>query len=284
MAAKTIDYLLLQEITSVEEFLKSQFNCSSSKLKKYFDKKFLTRSFKARSTLQLPLNFVNDGEINPDYRGEELFITYEDESFLVLNKLPNQFVHPLSYDEGNNCLSFIRKTKPELLKVNYQSYDRGLLYRLDYETSGVLIYVKDEALYFSLRNNFNEIAKQKSYRCWVQGECRLEGKFTHSFSAAGPKGEKVIVAEADINPMKGSLELKPLKYDVSRQATLMSVELETGLRHQIRAQMAYLGHPLTGDEFYGGPSATRLYLHALTYRLLVAGKMIEFTVNNNEFM
>ncbi len=284
MALKTIDYLLLEEITSVEEFLKSQFNCSSSRLKKYFDKKFLTRSLKAQSALQLPLNFVNDGEISPCYVGEALAVIYEDEMFLVLDKRPNQFVHPLCYDEGNNCLSFIRQSYPHLLKVNHLRMDRGLLYRLDYETSGVLIYVKDGPLFFVLRKEFNQIAKEKTYRCWVLGDCQLDGKFQNSFSTSGPKGEKVLVAELETYPLKGSLHLKRLRYDNGRRATLMSVELETGLRHQIRAQMAFLGHPLIGDVFYGGGAAERLYLHALTYRLKFNDKDLEFTTISNDFI
>ena len=146
MALKTIDYCLLQDISLTGDFLRDQFNCSSNKLKKFFDKSFLQRSFKKGSTLKLPLDFVNDGLINPHYDGPPIEIIAETEWFLVLNKLPNQFVHPLSYDESNNCLSYLRATRPELLNVNSSNYDRGLLYRLDFETSGVLIYVKQDNL------------------------------------------------------------------------------------------------------------------------------------------
>jgi 23S rRNA pseudouridine1911/1915/1917 synthase len=47
--------------------------------------------------------------------------------------------------------------------------------------------------------------------------------------------------------------------------SLLMIELKTGLRHQIRAQLSYLGFPILGDELYGGNKAERLYLHAWRY-------------------
>jgi 23S rRNA pseudouridine1911/1915/1917 synthase len=270
MDQKTTDYCLLDDTSSVEDFLKSEFKASSNKIKKHFKKAFLSRSLKGRSVLSLPLNFINDGEINPMYEGEALTVIAEDENFFVFNKNPNQFVHPLTYDESDNCLSYLRQTRPELLLVNRKNYDRGLLYRLDYETSGVMIYMKGDELYQKLRENFSVIAKEKKYWCWVEGEMKLSGSFTHYFSSSEEKGKRVKVS--DHVGQKGELALLPLKYDQNMDRTLVEVKLTTGLRHQIRAQMAHLGFPLVGDEFYGGPKAQRLYLHAHTYSLEHAGK------------
>ncbi len=272
MEPKTTDYCLLQPIDSVEAFLKSTFHCSSNKLKKHFEKKFLSRSFKEKSTLSLPLNFINDGEINPHYEGLDIEVISEDENFFVFLKNPDQFVHPLSYDESDNCLSYIRRERPELLKVNREHYDRGLLYRLDYETSGVMIYVKQDELYKKLRENFSNIAKSKIYWCWVEGEMKKMGTFVHSFSSGEEKGKRVLVAEKGIYSQEGELSLKPLRFDQSLNRTLVEVSLKTGLRHQIRAQLSHMGFPLAGDKFYGGGKAKRLYLHAQSYLLIVDGK------------
>lgn len=263
----SIDFSLLESINSVEEFLKSTFHCSSNKLKKYFDKAFLNRSFKAHTSLSLPLNFVNDGEINPDYVGPLIEFIYEDENFLVMNKPANLFVHPLVYDEKNNCLSFLRKNRSELLLVNQKNYDRGLLYRLDFETSGVLVYVKKDEVYQELRENFRTIAKKKTYLCLVEGECKLNGPYTHYFSSKDIKGKKVVVSDLASKGDPGNLSLLAKHYDPATNTTLMEVELKTGLRHQIRAQLAHLNYPLRGDVFYGGKEAKRLYLHAYNYIL-----------------
>lgn len=271
MEPKTTDYCLLESISSVEDFLKLQFRASGSKLKKHFVKKFLNRSLNAKSVLTLPLNFINDGAISPTYIGSALEIIAEDENFFVFTKNPNQFVHPLTYDESDNCLSYLRQIRPELLRVNKDHYDRGLLYRLDYETSGVMIYVKSDELYQKLRENFATVAKEKIYWCWVQGEMTLQGEFKHAFSSSEEKGKRVKVTEAAGVGQIGEFAIRPLEFNSTLERTLVEVKLKTGLRHQIRAQMAYLGYPLVGDTFYGGPEALRLYLHALTYGLEVDG-------------
>lgn len=272
MEPKTTDYCLLAPTSSIEDFLKKQFNASSNKLKKHFAKKFLNRDMRERAILTLPLNFINDGLINPNYIGDSVEVIAEDEQFFVFTKNPNQFVHPLSYDESDNCLSYLRQSRPELLLVNQQNYDRGLLYRLDYETSGVMIYVKNDELYKKLRENFNTIAKEKVYWCWVQGEMKLTGTFQHAFNSSEEKGKRVKVAEVVGVGQIGEFAIRPLEFDLGANKTLVEVKLKTGLRHQIRAQMAHLGHPLIGDTFYGGPPAKRLYLHALMYALEIDGK------------
>ena len=52
---------------------------------------------------------------------------------------------------------------------------------------------------------------------------------------------------------------------VKDEKTLLLVSLETGLRHQIRAQLSHLGFPILGDELYGGAKSSRLFLHAWKY-------------------
>ncbi len=278
-----IEYSLLSPVLSVEDFLKKNFNCSSNKLKKYFDKAFLKRSFEKHTTLRLPLNFVNDGKINPSYEGPPINIIYEDDVFLVMDKPQNLFVHPLVYDEKNNCLSFLRKNRWDILNINLLNYDRGLLYRLDFETSGVLVYIKNDREYLNLRHNFKNIAKKKMYYCLVEGECSLNGAFTHYFSSKDIKGKKVIVSADETQGEKGELILSSQSYDPVTKTTLMIVDLKTGLRHQIRAQLAHLGFPLRGDHFYGGSPAGRLYLHAYQYEINFLNKNYMFQAKLKDF-
>lgn len=280
-----IDFCLLYPINSVENFLIEYFQVSKNTLKFYFDKKFLKRSFDARAVLQLPLNFVNDLAIFPIYDGPSIETVYEDDLFLVLNKPSNIFSHPLTYNEKNNCLSFLRETKPQVLSVNTKNYDRGLLYRLDYETSGVLIYIKQEEAYLELRNNFKIVAKEKKYLCWVEGDCKLFGKYKHFFKATEEKGKKIRVSLDNIDGtyQEGELFLTPKTYNPEINATLMEVLLGRGLRHQIRSQLSFLGFPLRGDVLYGGKKAQRLYLHAEAYKIFFDDKDYQFQVLPAEF-
>ena len=283
MEPKTTDICLLEDISSVEEFLRSEFHASSNKLKKHFKKSFLGMSFVKRNILSLPIDFVNDGEINPSYEGQLISVIHEDEDFFVFSKNPNQFIHPLTYSESDNCLSYIRQTRPDLLAVNVENYDRGLLYRLDYETSGVVIYAKTTELYKKLRENFNTIAKEKIYLCWVDGNMSLTGPFVHYFNSGEAKGKRVKVSDKEDFGMRGELSVRPLEHNKALNMTLVEVKLKSGLRHQIRAQMAHLGFPLKGDKFYGGSEASRLYLHASTYKIDLGSKQLIFHSESHNF-
>ncbi len=280
---KIIEYSLLEPVDSVENFLKNQFHSSGNKLKKYFSKAFLNQSLKARQTLMLPLNFVNDGHISPDYIGVDLKILYEDENFFVFEKRANQHTHPLSYDEGDNCLSWLRKMHGDLLKVNRAHYDRGLLFRLDFETSGLLIYAKSDAIYEELREGFGELVKEKVYLSWLHGEFKDRADLRHSFSSSEAKGKRVMVADLGVHEKVGELSLEALSFDPKLNSTLARVRLKTGLRHQIRAQLAHIGYPLVGDVFYGGNPAQRLYLHAFQYSLSFKGRNYFFEANPIDF-
>jgi 23S rRNA pseudouridine1911/1915/1917 synthase len=157
------------------------------------------------------------------------------------------------------------------------------LYRLDFETSGVLVYIKNETEYLNLRQNFKNIAKRKRYYCLVEGECKLDGVFTHYFSSRGVKGKRVVVSANETQGERGELTLSSQSYDPITRTTLIIVDLKTGLRHQIRAQLAYLGFPLRGDLFYGGNAAHRLYLHAFEYEINFSKKNYLFQAKLKEF-
>ena len=180
-------------------------------------------------------------------------------------------------------MSFLREKRSDVLNINLKQYDRGLLYRLDFETSGVLVYIKNEIEYLNLRSNFKNIAKKKTYSCLVEGKCHLDGNYTHYFSSKDIKGKKIIVSSNEKQGEKGELSLTALAYDPITNCTMMKVDLKTGLRHQIRAQLAYLQFPLRGDLFYGGKAAKRLYLHAFEYEINFSNKNYLFQANLKDF-
>lgn len=258
---------------SVELFLKDLLGISATALKKFsFSKKFLNMRAEKGMSLELPLNLLNRGIIFPEYSGPAMKILFEDDFVLALDKAPFIHTHPLSYFEKNNCLSYLRANRNDhLLDINVAQYDRGLLYRLDYETSGVLVYIKDESLHRFLRENFSTLVKEKIYHCVVKGRFNKEGKHEHFFSVSGERGHRI---QCDLRALpgkkdrqKGELCVRLVKYDGVRNESLLEVILYSGLRHQIRSQLATLGFPLLGDELYGGEKYERLCLHAYQYKI-----------------
>lgn len=244
------------------------FAPSKSFIKKSFSKKELSKKIKPREIICFPINFVNSGLIYPSYQGEKVEVLYEDENLLALNKPTKIHMHPLTYDEGDNLLSFLRENNSDdLLAVNKDQYDRGLLFRLDYETSGVCFYAKNDELYKLVRENFLSVAKRKEYVAVVVGSVSQEITLTDYMIGSESRNHKMKSDEK--LGQKASLKLFPLSYNEKENLSLVKIELETGLRHQIRFQLAKYGHPILGDELYGDKASARLYLHALRYEIKV---------------
>lgn len=250
---------------SLEDVLRLMFGLSKSYLKKHLTKNQLQRPIKKGDRIDLPLNLINHGQINPCYQGPDIEIIYEDDLLLVMSKPEKIHCHPLTYEESNNLLSFIRERLGDgYLQVNTSHYDRGLLYRLDYETSGLIIYVKNPVLYQDLRDHFHQLVKEKIYLAKVKGKFNKVGAWEHAVSPSLERGHKMKLDPAgELAYLVVSLK----SYNEEENTSLLEVRLHTGLRHQIRVQLAALGFPIIGDELYGGEKATRLFLHAYRYEI-----------------
>ena len=157
--------------------------------------------------------------------------------------------------------------------VNSDHYDRGLLHRLDYSTSGVLICIKDDKTLEVLRKNYHRFVVVKEYQCIVEGKFNKSGRHIHRLMSYGPKGGLVKV---NLEGKECALTINCLDYSKTSNRSLLKVQLETGHRHQIRAQLQELGFPIIGDNKYGGQEADRLYLHSHCYKIKLEDTEYEF--------
>lgn len=129
-----------------------------------------------------------------------------------------------------------------------------LVHRLDRETSGVMMFAKDEATANWYRDNWSELT-EKTYVAKVEGKLEAdEGRF-ESYLKDDPKTMKVRSVWPDEG---GKLAITEWK----RQGDQVEVKLKTGRKNQIRVHFAEAGHPVKGDEKYGARKSDRLYLHA----------------------
>jgi 23S rRNA pseudouridine1911/1915/1917 synthase len=255
----------LQGESSLKEALKKTFGSSGQLIKRYYSSKEQDRKVMPKEVAKLPLSLVNHMKINPEYKGPEVVILSENDDYLVLHKPPGVHCHPHTYDDKDTLLNFlVANNKFEAIEVNTANYDRGLLYRLDQDTSGVMVLAKNEHFLKAIRGNFESSMKKKFYWAIVDGEFDKDGRWTHYFKATGQKGVKQKVSDYEIHESQEAT-LSVMKVSENQGKTLVLVNLKTGLRHQIRAQLAHLGFPILGDELYGGRKADRLFLHALRY-------------------
>jgi 23S rRNA pseudouridine1911/1915/1917 synthase len=260
-----LEFQWLHDMPTLKNALQDTLNCSGQLLKRHFSSKELSRAVRAKDLQRVPLDLANHLMINPHYSGPSVKILGETSDYLILHKPPCVHCHPLKYSDTDTLLNFlVLAGKWQGLMVNSDHYDRGLVYRLDYETSGVMLIAKRQELYTSLRQSFNQSMKKKFYWAIVEGDFNRDGTWTHYFKATGLKGSKQKLSEFPQGDAQlGTLEVR--KVLAEKGKSLLLINLGTGLRHQIRAQLSALGFPILGDELYGGRKAERLFLHALRY-------------------
>ncbi len=261
----TIDFQWLQDSGSFKEALQNLLGCSGQLLKKHFSAKELSRFIKSKDISRLPLDLVNHLKINPIYDGPSIAIIHETNEYIAFHKPAFIHSHPLRYSDTNTTLNFLcSQGSDQCLAIGPDQYDRGLLYRLDFETSGLLMAAKTTLFHQKMREGFGHEMKRKLYLAIVTGDFNQEGEWTHYFKASGARGSRQTVSlRPSSDSFEGSFKVK--KLFSSDGLSLVLVELKTGLRHQIRAQLSYLGFPILGDELYGAPKAERLFLHAWRY-------------------
>lgn len=252
------------------DFLKHALLLSNQQQKKFFQGTTYSnkRSLRKGDVVDLPLDFVNAHGYTPVYTGPEIEILHQDQDFLVLNKPAGVHGHSLVYSDGNNCLSFLRQRGYfEVLAIDLMRRERGMIYRLDQVTSGVLVFARNAICFQKFRQSFQGLVKEKTYLAVVQGEFQSEGRHQLYYQSSGPKGNFVtakLSGPGDVGEF--NLKLKRLSSPLDGgHYSLVEVQLKEGLRHQIRSGLASLGHPIVGDELYGASPAERVYLHAHSY-------------------
>ena len=169
---------------------------------------------------------------------------------------------------GGVVETWLATSRPELASLP----ESGLVHRLDRDTSGCLVVAKDPAAYERLRAAFAAATGlRKIYLCRAKPGLPSDDRATLFFASRHKGSAKVTVRESGEPREAGRLRWRVL--DRAAGGDLVEVELiGPGRRHQIRAGLAYLGHPLVGDELYGGGAGTPL-LHA--WKVEVDGTEVE---------
>lgn len=174
-------------------------------------------------------------------------IVYEDDDLVVVNKPAGMVVHPAAGAASGtlaNALAF------HFQKLASGSGDArpGIVHRLDKDTSGLLVVAKTESAHDDLANQFRAREVFKSYVALVHGQLEKDRGEIDQPIARDPRHRTRM---AVVRSGRTALSLYRVRQRFDR-FTMLDVELKTGRTHQIRVHLAWLKHPVVGDETYGG--------------------------------
>lgn len=186
-----------------------------------------------------------------------LDIVYEDTDLMVVNKAPGMVVHPGAGNFHGTLINAVAWHLKDLTSFDANDPAVGLVHRIDKDTSGLLVIAKTPVAKTKLGLQFFNKTTHRSYNALVWGnfneeEGRIEGNIGRD-----PRDRlRMNVFPPDSEVGKSAVThyriLERFGY-----VTLVECILETGRTHQIRAHMKHIGHPLFGDERYGGTEILR---------------------------
>lgn len=173
-------------------------------------------------------------------------IVYEDETLVVVNKPAGLVVHPAAGIHSGtlaNALAYHFQQLPD----SGAGVRPGIVHRLDRDTSGLLVVAKTEAALENLSDQFRDRTVFKSYAALVHGRMPEDsGRIDQPLARDLSNRTRMAVVRGG----RSALSLYRVRRRFDR-FTLLDVELKTGRTHQIRVHLAWLKHPVVGDETYG---------------------------------
>ncbi|MBL9039355.1 MAG: RluA family pseudouridine synthase [Archangium sp.] len=210
-------------------------------------------------------------------------VLWEDDVLVFVNKPARVPSQPLAPNERGTVANALVSKYPGIEEVGDDPREAGLCHRLDVETSGVMVAAKTREAWLAVREQFSGDGSggsgpgsiDKRYLALVDGPIADEGTIDVGLAHHGDHVRVAVLPTDDARPARSH-------FTVERRAgtrALVSVRIETGVLHQVRAHLAAIGAPIAGDALYGGkalPALERFFLHAssLTVRHPVTGKPV----------
>jgi 23S rRNA pseudouridine1911/1915/1917 synthase len=178
-------------------------------------------------------------------------ILFEDESLLVISKPPGLVVHPGSGNHTGTLVQGLLYHCQAIADVGDEAGLRpGIVHRLDKDTSGVMVVAKEESAHRKLVEAFQARAVAKHYIALAQGiPAHRSGRIAASLGRHPVHRQKMCLREDGRFAVTNWQILQEFS---SSSLSLLRLHIETGRTHQIRAHLASIGHPVAGDQLYGG--------------------------------
>ena len=217
---------------------------------------------------------ISDSPIRKKSRSN-LPIIYEDNDLIVINKPSKLLSVPSDNEKGSTAFRMVN----DYLQQKDKHNRAFIVHRLDEDTSGVLMFAKNDRIAKALTDgdNWNNLVKKRGYYAIVEGQ--LDSKQGRITSYLKKNSQNMMYS----SKKKGDGQYAITDYKVineSKDYSLVDVDIKTGRKNQIRVHFGDLGHYIIGDDKYGEPSnpIKRLGLHAYELDIThpINGKLMKF--------
>ncbi len=209
-----------------------------------------------------------------------LNVVYEDDDVLVVDKAAGMVVHPAPGNWSGTLVNALKGRGAPLAEGSEEGRE-GIVHRLDKETSGLLLVAKTDRAHRVLGAELQARRIVRRYAAMAWGHLSEERLTVEKPIARDPRDRKRMAIVSTGRPARTDFT-RLARFD---SADLLRAHLYTGRTHQIRVHLAAIGHPVVGDDTYGGGGGRRLmqlpprrhFLHAawLQFRHPVSGKEID---------
>lgn len=207
---------------------------------------------------------------------KKLDILYEDENILLIDKKVGLLCHPDGNEYVDTLISRVKRylyDKGEWNPKDSSTFSPALANRIDRNTGGIVIAAKNAEALRILNEKIKSRDIEKYYLTVVHGKMDKESDTLTAFLSKDTRKNKVTVSDKETeNTKKIVTKYKVLDYQNGN--SLLEIDLKTGRTHQIRAHLAYIGHPLLNDGKYGkeqGRYRQALYSYKLVFNMKNAG-------------
>ncbi len=173
-------------------------------------------------------------------------IVYEDENIAIVNKPSGMLTHPTSKERKNTLVNALLWKYGENLSDINGEYRRGIIHRLDRNTSGLLIIAKNNNAHTKIAEMIKARNIEKRYLAIVKGILNSNIIINEPIGRSKTQPNKMMV-RPDGKPSLTEVTI----IEQLNDATYLDVNLKTGRTHQIRVHLAHIGHPIFNDTLYG---------------------------------
>jgi RluA family pseudouridine synthase len=186
---------------------------------------------------------------------KNLNIMYEDDNIIVIDKPYGLLSISTAKEKDNTAYKMVM----EYLKFNNPNARVFIVHRLDKDTSGIMLFAKNEKMKHMLQNNWENLVKKRTYIALVEG---IIEKTNDTITSWLKEVDMMVYSNKEHDGKKAITHYKKLK--ANDKYSLLEVNILTGRKNQIRVHMKDINHPVVGDKKYGSKEnpIKRVGLHA----------------------